>query len=132
MGSTTKRGRTRNRLAIAEYQPPGGWPQLVAIEYVETMTAGVFAMQLRSPGGSDWDVTMPMTGSGEWNVIFIPGGTEVEAELVYDDGEGAWILTTSIAPDPGTTVYSPPWQNTIRGTNGEWLSPFFFIPLAPP
>lgn len=66
--------------------------------------------------------------------IFVPEDNEYHSgTATYDDVTKVITITFSTTPPDDVVVIFIPWQEGLRGPNGEWFGPYVFTtPVTPP
>lgn len=129
MGSTTKKGRTRNRRAIAQSAPPDGFPLMIMPQIQERVDATTMSVTLYVGPATQY-VPQEMQGPAlirVWNANTNVGS---DVSVVWNAGLDAWDFIHPIVWTTGFNYYVLPWDTRCRGLNGEWISPSVLVPPA--
>lgn len=125
MGATTKNGRTRNRRALAKSAPPSGYPVIWTIFNPSTVAGN----KLRFAAVTQDNVPYPydtFVGSGRIQLLNDGALGSVMGTITYNSTLDVFDIVLDETWPEGEPFIILPWQETIRGMNGEWLGLTYF------
>ena len=120
MGTTTKNGRTRNRRGIGIGAPPKTYPLIATPFAISRATTNSFEFRLLFAYPDQWPYN-GFAGDGQVKVFSVSTGLVYDATVTYNSVENKFNVDIGAAIVSDTVYQWLPWQEGVRGFNGEWV-----------